>query len=97
MCIRDSLYHIAQEGVNNAIKHGQPRNILIHLFAGEARGTLMVRDDGVGIGTLPAGHVGMGLHIMKYRAGMIGGALEVRRESPQGTSVVCVFPVKNRF
>jgi nitrate/nitrite-specific signal transduction histidine kinase len=38
----------------------------------------------------------MGLHIMKYRSGMIGGALEIRRGDPRGTVVTCTFPVKER-
>jgi len=89
------LYHIAQEAVNNAIKHGHSKNILMHLYAGQDRGTLIVRDDGVGISPLPSNHCGMGLHIMKYRAGMIGGALELRRDSLNGTIVTCVFPMKS--
>jgi nitrate/nitrite-specific signal transduction histidine kinase len=35
----------------------------------------------------------MGLHIMNYRAGMIGGTLEIRRDGARGTFVVCNFPV----
>jgi two-component system CheB/CheR fusion protein len=89
------LYHIAQEAVNNAIKHGRSQNILMHLYAGQDRGTLIVRDDGIGINPLPPNHGGMGLHIMKYRAGMIGGALELRRDSTNGTIVTCVFPMGN--
>ena len=87
------LYHIAQEAVNNAIKHGHARNIVIRLFAGEREGTLIVRDDGVGIARPPMPNTGVGLHIMNYRAGMIGGNLEVRREQPRGTVVTCRFPV----
>ena len=34
------LYHIAQEAVNNAIKHGHAKNILIRLFSGDRQGTL---------------------------------------------------------
>jgi nitrate/nitrite-specific signal transduction histidine kinase len=37
----------------------------------------------------------MGLHIMNYRAGMIGGTLEIRQDSPCGTIVTCRFPVKD--
>ncbi len=88
------LYHIAQEAVNNAIKHGHARNIVIRLFAGDERGTLMIKDDGGGIREVP-GKNGMGLHIMNYRAGMIGGTLEVRRETPHGTVVSCHFPVRS--
>jgi PAS domain S-box-containing protein len=87
------LYHIAQEAVNNAIKHGHAENILIRLFSGEHQGTLIIRDDGVGIERPLAPHAGVGLHIMNYRAGMIGGNLDVRQEQPRGTSVTCQFPI----
>ncbi len=87
------LYHIAQEAVNNAIKHGHAESIVIRLFSGEREGTLIIRDDGVGIERPLAPHTGVGLHIMNYRAGMIGGNLEVRRELPRGTVVTCRFPV----
>ena len=71
------LYHIAQEAVNNAIKHGDPRKVLIRLTAEQGRGTLLIKDDGKGIAENPAKTQGMGLHIMNYRAGVIGGTLEV--------------------
>ncbi|HVP54445.1 MAG TPA: PAS domain S-box protein [Candidatus Eisenbacteria bacterium] len=87
------LYHIAQEAVNNAIKHGHPQSILIRLYAGEREGTLIVKDDGGGIKRSPGPHTGVGMHIMNYRAGMIGGTLEIRREQPRGTIVTCRFPV----
>jgi two-component system CheB/CheR fusion protein len=86
------LYHIAQEAVNNAIKHGHAKNILIRMFAGEREGTLIVKDDGLGIERPLGPHTGVGLHIMNYRAGMIGGNLAVRREQPRGTGVTCRFP-----
>jgi signal transduction histidine kinase len=35
----------------------------------------------------------MGLHLMNYRARMIGGSLEVQRVIPQGTLVTCLFPL----
>jgi PAS domain S-box-containing protein len=86
------LYRIAQEAVNNAIKHGRPKSVVIQFFSGEREGTLLIQDDGKGIEP-SAPHTGVGLHIMNYRAGMIGGSLEVRGESPHGTVVVCRFPV----
>jgi PAS domain S-box-containing protein len=87
------LYHIAQEAVNNAIKHGHANSILIRLFSGDGEGTLIIKDDGVGIERPRAPHAGVGLHIMNYRAGMIGGHLDVHREQPKGTTVICRFPV----
>ena len=87
--IATHLYHIAQEAVNNALKHGQPRHIAIRL-AGGGEPFLSVDDDGVGLREplrRPGGQ-GMGLLIMSYRAKMIGGALEVRPGPAGGTEVL---------
>ena len=91
------LYHIAQEAVNNAIKHGDAAtrsSIVARREDGRACST--VEDDGVGIAepcrrTAP----GMGLHIMSYRANMIGGTLDVRRGDRGGTVVSCLFPLQS--
>jgi len=95
--IATHLYHIAQEAVNNALKHGHPRHIAIRLAGGEGP-FLSVEDDGVGLPeSRPAERAsqGMGLLIMSYRAKMIGGALEVRPDSAGGTVVFCTFPASN--
>jgi signal transduction histidine kinase len=34
---------------------------------------------------------GMGLHTMKYRAGVVGATLEVRSAATKGTTVICIF------
>ena len=89
------LYHITQEAVNNAIKHGHANNIVIALSASRDRGSLLIKDDGAGIADPPARGSGVGLHIMNYRSGMIGGTLEVHRAGPAGGTVVtCLFPTK---
>ena len=89
------LYHIAREAVNNAIKHGRPSHVVIGLFAEDAEGTLSVQDDGEGISDAPSNHAGMGLNIMNYRANMIGGSLDIRKNFTGGTSVVCLFPLRS--
>jgi PAS domain S-box-containing protein len=86
------LYHIAREAVNNAIKHGQAGNIVIRLKGDENCGTLTISNDGLPIAEPPR-HAGVGIHIMNYRAGMIGGTLEIRRADLQGTVVTCLFPL----
>ena len=90
------LYHIAREAVNNAIKHGHPSHIVIGLSAENGEGTLSVQDDGEGISEIPANHAGMGLNIMNYRANMVGGSLDIRKNFTGGTSVVCIFPLRSR-
>ena len=88
------LYHIAQEAVNNAIRHGDARKISLRLTAADGRGVLTIEDNGAGILDKPTESHGIGMHIMNYRAGMIGGTLEIRRAAAAGTVVVCTFPVK---
>jgi PAS domain S-box-containing protein len=87
------LYHIAQEAVNNAIKHGHARNVLIRLDQENGWGSLLIRDDGTGFAEDRTNTQGMGMHIMSYRAGMIGGRLEVKTAPAWGTWVTCTFPM----
>ena len=87
------LYHIAQEAVTNAIKHGRAKKILVRLSEVDGRGTMVISDDGTGMIEPPDDYAGMGLQIMKYRANMIGGVVEIRGEEAQGTTVSCRFPI----
>jgi two-component system CheB/CheR fusion protein len=86
------LYRIAQEAVHNAIKHGGASQITIGLSGVNGRGILSIQDNGSGIPEGAANQKGMGLHIMRYRAGIIGGVLEVVRSGERGTLVTCLFP-----
>jgi PAS domain S-box-containing protein len=86
------IYRIAQEAINNAIKHGKARNISIHLKKSPDHAILTVSNDGLAFGTEPVGPTGMGMQIMKYRADVIGGVLEVASEKDGLTVVKCTFP-----
>jgi two-component system CheB/CheR fusion protein len=90
------LYYVAREAVNNAIKHGHARQIVIRLTADEHQGALTIQDDGCGIGSIILGNKGMGLHLMNYRARVVGGSLEVQRIPTGGTIVTCLFPALPR-
>jgi len=86
------LYRIAQEAVNNAIRHGQAKNIGISLSARKGYGTLRIENDG---SSLPAdtNRSGMGMQIMNYRARMIGGSLKVESGGTCGVTITCLFPL----
>ena len=90
------LYRIAQEAVNNAIKHGQAKNIIISLSGQNEYGTLRIENDGSGLPQHPANSSGMGMQIMNYRARMIGGSLSVQSREPRGIAITCVFPLPKR-
>ncbi len=83
------LYRIAQEAVNNALKHAKPRRLQVHLRQMRDKITLAVMDDGKGIGKISPQRQGLGLHIMKYRAGLVRGILTVRPRRGRGTEVIC--------
>ena len=88
------LYRIAQEAINNAIRHGKASHVVISLRRQPRPGggaALTVSDDGLGLPRELNNHSGMGLRIMKYRAGMIGASLEIRANNDRGTTVACAF------
>lgn len=89
------LYRIAQEAVNNALKHSQADQICISLRQNGGQIVLEVSDNGVGIDAADSRVAvtrkgrGMGLRTMQYRAGMIGGTLHIERRETGGTLVRC--------
>jgi PAS domain S-box-containing protein len=90
------LYHVAQEAVHNAIKHGRATRVVIGLSAGAEEGALTVLDNGSGIGEVRVSHAGIGLRIMRYRAGLVGGSLHVERAADYGTLVTCTFSMNRQ-
>lgn len=83
------LYRIAQEAVTNSIKHGRAQEIKIGLSAAEGRIILMVSDNGVGLKKSAGRRKGLGLRIMRHRAGVMGGTLEVQNHKGGGVDVIC--------
>jgi PAS domain S-box-containing protein len=85
------LYRIAQEAINNAIKHSGGKHVAVEIETKGRPLTLTVRDDGIGIDTVSAQSAGMGLRIMQYRAGLIGAELSIARGARGGTVVKCTL------
>lgn len=84
------MYRIAQESVANAVKHGRPKNIWLILERNGTSVTMSVRDDGVGIPAVrDPNRISMGLDIMRHRASLIGGTLDIRSPKGGGTEVIC--------
>ncbi|MGA7306546.1 MAG: PAS domain S-box protein [Rhodothermales bacterium] len=87
------LFRIAQEAVSNAVKHGRATEVSVALAFSPDRIRIRIRDNGVGFPRERSGESGMGVHIMHYRARIIGGTLEVRSIQDEGTSVTCTVPL----
>jgi PAS domain S-box-containing protein len=88
------LYRLAQEAVHNAIKHGAPATVRVVLQQDADELVLTVRDDGKGIAAAPEQATGLGLHIMQYRAGIMGGRCTVGPAEGGGTLVCCKVPLR---
>jgi len=86
------LYLIAQEAILNAVKHGEARSILVTVSTTNDVVSLVISDDGIGIGSRPRRGPGMGLKIMEYRATVMGGSLQVKQRKGGGTRVHCICP-----
>ncbi|MEO8578149.1 MAG: sensor histidine kinase, partial [Gemmatimonadales bacterium] len=90
------LFHIAQEAVNNALRHADPRRIVITVERTESSARISIEDDGTGMSAATADPPGLGLRIMSYRANIIGGSLDVHPGFGGGTVVRCRFPIADR-
>lgn len=89
------LFRIAQEAVNNAIRHGRPTLIKLGLRShGKHECELSIEDNGRGMPKDGSGSDGIGLRVMDYRANLIGGRLHVQNLSQGGVRVACRFPQK---
>ncbi|MCH7858482.1 MAG: PAS domain S-box protein [Candidatus Marinimicrobia bacterium] len=84
------LYRIAQEAVQNAIKHGGANRIVIDLTKTiNNQIELKVSNNGIGLPKNWESRLGMGLRMMKHRASMCNGSFDIRAKHGGGTVVTC--------
>ena len=87
------VYHIGREGVMNAMKHAQPRDVWIAVREEGEDIVLSLKDNGVGFDTEapgPEGHFGMAM--MRERAQVGGGRFEVESKPGEGSTITVRFP-----
>ena len=85
------LFRLAQEAINNSVKHGKCKRVTIGLKAVENSLVLSVRDNGAGFAQQTAPSKGLGLRIMSYRAQKIGASFDIRPAEEGGTVVTCTL------
>jgi signal transduction histidine kinase len=87
------IFHIAREGVMNALKHADPTDVWIAVTEANENIVLKLRDNGSGFDTTapgPEGHFGMAM--MRERAKVGGGTLDVASSPDDGTTITVRFP-----
>lgn len=87
------FYRIAQEAINNAIRHGRAHRIEIRLSTNRSAMSLSISDDGVGLSKTQKQGDGVGISIMRYRANLLDGEFEIEDRPAGGTIVSCTVPV----
>jgi len=86
------FYRVAQEALNNALKHSGTGRITVSLSQDTGLVRLQVKDDGVGFDTTQA-TTGIGLVSMRERLRIVGGALLVSSLPGHGTEVIAEVPL----
>lgn len=93
--IEEELYRIAQEGLNNVVKHAQAREVQIHLGYEEDHVLMEMIDDGQGFDREAAGrHGGMGLRGIEERVQHLNGYLEINSTAGKGTHLIIKIPLQ---
>jgi signal transduction histidine kinase len=95
--VETACYRIAQEALANAIRHAQARQVWLSVQQQGVWLVLTVRDDGVGFDpqALRTGS-GLGVCIMRERARLLAGRLEIRSSPGQGTEIRALLPACER-
>ena len=94
--IENNVLRIAQEAINNSVKHARARRIMIDLHFDTDALQLRVRDDGCGFDPQNQNGDGhFGLIGMRERAQEIGGELRILSETESGTEIIVNVPLSN--
>jgi signal transduction histidine kinase len=86
------LFRVAQEAVQNAIKHGVAPNVAVHLGADNHALFLTILDDGKGFDVRGDWGKGLGLISMSERLELIGGTVQFHSSPGAGTRVEVSLP-----
>jgi PAS domain S-box-containing protein len=85
--LRIHAYRIAQEAISNAVKHGKATRIDLDLDSQNGRTSLTITDNGCGFRSSREPSAGMGLHLMAYRARILGAQFQAKEADKGG---VCI-------
>jgi len=91
--IQDTLFLLAQEALNNSLKHSQASTLTVVLRSNSSGTELIISDDGIGFNTdILQCNSGMGMISMKERVMQIGGEIQINSSPGEGTSVIVKVP-----
>jgi signal transduction histidine kinase len=86
------LFRVAQEALANAVRHGHPRAIAVHMKRAGEEIELSVFDNGVGFRVGERAGSGLGLRSINERVRLLGGRFTVESDHERGTRLRAVVP-----
>lgn len=89
----NEIYNIAQEALNNSLRHAQAQCVKVQIISAPDEITLIVEDDGRGFDQANQ-KAGMGLGNMEQRAASMDGRLEIQSKPDEGTRVSVWIPIR---
>jgi len=100
--VQTTVYRVLQEALTNVARHAGARSVSVRLVRDETTVELRVQDDGAGFdpaagAEATAGDRGdrhLGLQVMRERAALLGGSVEVESRAGAGTTITAHFPTR---
>ncbi len=91
-----ALYHIAQEALNNVMRHANPRHVNVNLRQTRRSVVLEITDDGKGFDLDSVDKSGLGLRNMRARALQANGEFQIISKPGMGTHVIVTVPRRSK-
>jgi signal transduction histidine kinase len=94
--VETACFRVAQEAINNVLRHAGASNLWLRLFTASGQLALSVRDDGAGFDAdaarrRAAAGASLGLVGMEERTALAGGSFELRTSPGHGTVMLATF------
>jgi signal transduction histidine kinase len=90
---KEAIYRIAQEALNNIVKHAQATQIRLHLKLIQGKVNLEIEDNGIGFEVSKEYPRHLGIRSMQERAQALDGTIEIHSISGQGTTLRSQIPM----
>jgi signal transduction histidine kinase len=95
--VEEGLYRIAQEALNNALKHAAATSVTVRINADNEQAVLEISDNGRGFAPNEVNTGGMGLSTMRERAERLGGQFTITATPGKGTRVSVTIPARRSW
>ncbi|MCP4289101.1 MAG: hypothetical protein GY792_32555 [Gammaproteobacteria bacterium] len=93
--IEQSIYRVAQEALENCVRHAEAKTLWVTMICSPEQIQLTIRDNGQGFDpsqTIPTDRYGIAG--MEERTSVIGGTLQMESSHGEGTTVQLVVPLR---